>query len=82
MGFVDRIANEVGRGVFLVHGKSQGKELWHYVKVPHEKVADFKAAVHDGKLDVAQYGKVLFSGWGSEPPKEITDKVMALNSHA
>jgi hypothetical protein len=80
MGFVDRIANEVGRGVFLVHGKSEGKELWHYVKIPHDSVNDFKKAIQHGKLDVAKYGEVLFSGWGSEPPKDITDKVMHLNN--
>jgi hypothetical protein len=82
MGFADRIANEVGRGVFLVHGKSQGKELWHYVKVPHDKVNEFKQAVHGGKLDVAKFGSVLFSGWGKEPPQDVTDAVLKLNSAA
>ena len=33
-----------------------------------------------GCIDVAEFGEVLFSGWGSEPPQDIYQKVDALFS--
>ncbi len=33
----------------------------------------FKEKVKDGRVDVADYGSVLKSGWGKDPPKKVTD---------
>ncbi len=74
-GFTAILADEPGRGIFLVNGMNNGKELWHYVRVPPEKVMVFKSAVRKGSLDVSKFGEVLFSGWGKEPPKEIQQKI-------
>ena len=59
-----------GRFVYLVRGKDRGKPAWHYVLVDEDKVEDFKTKVATGNLDVANYGKVLSSGWGEDPPEE------------
>ena len=56
--------------VFLVRGKDGDKPAWHYVLVDKEKVEQFKAKIKTGNIDVANYGKVLYSGWGKDPPKE------------
>ena len=65
----DRIINPV----YLVRGKDNGKEAWHFVLVDKEKITDFKEKIKSGNIDVAKYGKVLYSGWGKDPPQEKVD---------
>ncbi len=65
------ITNE--KNVYLVRGKDDGKAAWHYVLVDEEKLENFKVKVASGQMDVADYGKVLFSGWGKDPPQEKVD---------
>ena len=57
--------------VYLVRGEDRGWKAWHYVLVDKDKVDDFKAKIATGTINVAEYGKVLRSGWGKDPPKDI-----------
>ena len=67
--------------VFLVRGKDRGKNCWHYVLVDEDKVEQFKEKVKtSGNIDVANYGKTLYSGWGKDPPQEIKDKIILISS--
>ncbi|XP_019852753.1 PREDICTED: uncharacterized protein LOC109582478 [Amphimedon queenslandica] len=61
--------------LYCVRGKEKGRAAWHYVLVDEEKVADFKAQVATGFIDVADYGRILKSGWGEDPPKDIERKM-------
>ena len=61
--------------VRLVRGKEDGKPLWHYVLVDEDKVDAFKAKIKTGNINVADYGTVLHSGWGQDPPIDIIRKV-------
>lgn len=61
--------------VFLTQGKFLGVYTWHYVKVDMLKLPLFQQAMKSGTLDVAQYGEILFSGWGVHPPADIRRKV-------
>ena len=36
---------------------------------------EFKQQVNKGIVNVADYGRVLFSGWRQEPPPEVMHKV-------
>ena len=65
-----------GHLVYLVHGKDRDRPVWHFVLFDSkEKVEAFKAKVNTGIIDVADYGKVLYSGWGKNPLKDIVRKV-------
>ena len=66
--WMDRLFN--GRYIYLVRGKDKGKPAWHYVLVDEKKENQFKAQVATGNIDVAEYGKILYSGWGEDPPEE------------
>ena len=70
----DRILTEL-RLVYLVRGKDRDRVAWHYVLVDRDKIEAFKAKVDTGTIDVADYGEVLYSGWGKDPPKHIVRKV-------
>ena len=61
--------------VYLVHGEDRGRPAWHYVLVDEEKLDDFKAKVATGNINTADYGRVLKSGWGEDPPKDIVRKI-------
>ena len=65
-----RIAKE---SVFLVRGKAEGKEAWHYVEVERIKPPLFQEALKSGTVNIIQYGTILRSGWGNNPPQDIVD---------
>jgi len=59
--------------IFLTKGQNDGSHTWHYVKIDALKEPLFKKAIKSGTLDVADYGEVIFSGWGKEPPENIVE---------
>lgn len=59
---------------YLVHGKDNGQPAWHYVNVDRGKRDGFLQTIGSGSIDVAQYGRVITSGWGDKPPQAtVTD---------
>ena len=61
--------------VHLVRGTDKGKPAWHYVLVEEDKLNMFKDKVESGTIDVAEYGVVLKSGWGKDPPEEVKSAI-------
>ena len=61
--------------VYCVHSEDRGTPTWYYVLVDEDKVQAFIDKVKSGTIDVADYGKVLYSGWGKGPPQHIIDKI-------
>ena len=62
--------------VYLVQGKDRGfAAAWHYVLVDEDKVDTFEAKISSGNIDVTDYGNVLESGWGKDPPQDIVHKI-------
>ena len=61
--------------VYLVRGKDRGRPAWHYVLlVDDDKTIDrFHETVSAGNVDVADYGQVLKSGWGEDPPAHVKE---------
>ncbi|CAK5098275.1 unnamed protein product [Meloidogyne enterolobii] len=47
---------------------------WYYVLVDKDKKKEFLEKT--GEINVKKYGKVLYSGWGIFPPKDIKDKMI------
>lgn len=50
---------------------ADGKPIWAYVCMKPSMVSAFKYARERGGFDVADYGTVLESGEGAEPPSSI-----------
>lgn len=73
--FTDKIQTSRGELVYLVRGEDSGRKVWHYVFVDKAKQALFKQMIKSESIDVAQYGKVLYSGWGENPPPEIAEAI-------
>ncbi|XP_013392747.1 ankyrin-3-like [Lingula anatina] len=64
-----------GDMVYLVRGKDKKRPAWHYVLVKRRLHSTFILKTQGGSLDVADYGRVLKSGWGQDPPEDIKTKI-------
>ena len=73
--FLEQARKKKGNLVYLVRGKDRGKPAWHYVLVKQEMLSVFLRKTQGGSIDVAQYGSVLKSGWGVDPPQEVVDEI-------
>ncbi len=73
--FVDAARRSRSDLIYLVRGKDRGRSAWHYVLVSKDKREMFLAKSRTGSMDVADYGEILYSGWGEDPPQEIVDKI-------
>ena len=66
--------------IFLVRGKDRGQPAWHYVLLvdDEETIRIFKEKTAGGSesIDVANYGQVLKSGWGKDPPNDVRDAIV------
>lgn len=63
--------------IYLVKGVDAGRNAWYYVLVERLKLQLFLKALNDDIIHLENYGKILYSAYGDEPPAEITDKVKA-----
>ena len=43
--------------------------------VDKDKKEDFQENIETGNLDVADYGRILCSGWGEYPPQDVKVKM-------
>ena len=60
------------RIIYKVRGKDRGQPAWYYVLLEDDEdnIQTYLTKVKEGSLDVADYGQVLKSGWGKDPPEE------------
>ena len=68
-----RRGTQLGSTIYLVRGNNSGKAAWHYVDVKDSLITEFREKTRGGFLDVADYGEVLISGWGEDPPQDVVD---------
>lgn len=65
--------------IHTVRGKDGGRPAWHVVLVNPNIHDAFKQKVRTGTVDVTDFGHVLHSGWGEDPPKRIDDLIRHCN---
>ena len=62
--------------IYLVRGKNRGQLAWRYVHVEKALLPLFLRRVNGhGGLDVADFGLVLKSGWGEDPPENVKKNI-------
>ena len=69
--WMDRSINS--RYVYLVKRKDRGRPAWYYVLVEKEKEQEFKEQLHAETIDLSKFGKILQSGFGKDPPKQVKE---------
>lgn len=75
MSFVAKLQSSRSELLYLVTGKDAGKNCWYYVMVDKPKHELFKAKLKSDFIQVDDYGTILYSGWGTEPPADIKQKI-------
>lgn len=59
----------------LCRGSSGGKPSWAYMAIRPSNARAFKEACDRGNIDLDDYGTVIESGEGKEPPQEVKDRM-------
>ena len=62
--------------IYLIRGKVKGKQAWHYVLVKSHLLKKIEDQTASGTVNVADYGHVLYSGWGTDPPESTKNKLV------
>ena len=62
--------------IYLVRGKDRGRAAWQYVLVKKHLLGLFLKRMNGGSLDGADFGAVLRSGWGKDPPEGTIDQIL------
>lgn len=58
--------------IFLVRGRdSTGERAWYYVMVDRTKRDSFKSRSGVPFMNIGDYGNVIHSGYGDNPPEDI-----------
>lgn len=61
--------------IYLVKGVDDNRNAWYYVLVERLKLSLFLKALNDEIIHLENYGEILYSAYGDEPPQDITDKL-------
>ena len=63
--------------IYRVKGKDKERSAWYYILVvdDDETICKFLEALEDETIDLENYGQILYSGFGEEPPNEVTEKL-------
>ena len=66
-----------GDRVYLVRGEDKGRDAWYYVLLRDDDdvVAAFKERLKAKTINLEDYGKILKSGFGKDPPNEVKDQI-------
>ena len=62
--------------IHLVRGKDRGRSAWHYVLVKKHLLGLFLKRTNGASINVADFGAILRSGWGEDPPEGTIDKIL------
>ena len=62
--------------MYLVRGKNKGRAAWRYVLAKKHLLGLFLKQMKGGSLDLADFGAVLRSGLGKDPPEGTGDKIL------
>ena len=68
------------RRICLVRGRVGDRMAWRYIMLVDDKktIQTFQQQLQAGRLqltDVDNYSKILASGWGEVPPKDVEEKI-------
>lgn len=64
--------------VVLVQGEDRhGSPQWAYALIPADRFMAFRMAEEAGNYDLAEYGTIVCSGKGLEPPQETREQMAA-----
>ena len=73
--YEDKLKGSRAGLVYLVTADSNGQRAWFYIEAEKTKKELLLRAVKEPRFDLTKYGKVLYKGWGAEPPADVVAKL-------
>jgi DUF1009 family protein len=71
VSFVDNLARKGSVPIHFITCKDpEGKDCYYFLLSSDAKAKEM-VGVSDGVFDINDYGKIIASGWGSEPSDEV-----------
>ena len=65
--------------IILVQSTDKGRDAWWYVNCNSKLAAEKLKGVCKMKvldtIPLEEYGEIVLSGWGKEPPQDVIDKI-------
>lgn len=75
--FIDLVKSRRTDNLYLVNAKDKSRSCWYYLELKPEKAILFERINADTQVNLDEWGKIIISGWGKEPPLKIRDKIKA-----
>ncbi|MBV8938840.1 MAG: hypothetical protein JO089_03250 [Alphaproteobacteria bacterium] len=74
--FTDVVQSSRADNIYLVRGNdSTSRHAWYYVMVDKMKKRLFEIDAKKGQINLTDYGKILYSAYGQDPPDDIKKKM-------
>lgn len=74
--FVDLVKSQQTGNLFLVTASDNDRPCWFYLDIDKNKVITFERKVKEKTpIDLEEWGRVIISGWGEEPPLKVKEKI-------
>ena len=64
-----------GCEIYLSRGTFGGRATWHYLLVDKLKLPLLMTEAQKGTIDLVNYGNIILSGFGENPPEEVREFV-------
>ena len=75
MSFLEIVKTSRSDLLYIVRGKRDNWPFWHYILVDKFRLPMFLVKSKSNLIDLNQYGEIIESGWGENPPEEISKKI-------
>lgn len=77
LAFAQAVEQSRGENIYLVQGGGDhtGQSAWYFVRVQAAKARAFLKAIAAGSINLTQFGEIVESGYGKEPPYSILTRM-------
>jgi hypothetical protein len=77
LAFTQAVQKTQGDNIYLVHGGEDHtkQSAWYFIRVDSPKIRAFLKAISAGSIDLENFGTILESGYGKEPPHSVLEKM-------
>lgn len=74
--FTDIVSSSRADNIYLVRGHDiTSRAAWYYVMVEKTKKRIFEIEAKRGQINLTDYGNILYSGYGENPPEDMKQKM-------
>ncbi len=76
--WTDIVTGKLRKSIYIIQGNIRGEKHWYIILLfnrGEEFIKQYEAQMKSRSINISDWGYVLDSGIGEDPPSEIIDKV-------